>query len=126
MTTDRDTEKLWATLAEWSRQHQIKPPVAEHDVFKLSWDSPDGNIGYIDVYPDPKQSGVVVVQHGTIDPQTDEGCLGGVTRWRCNELDRNLTELKNSIDAMVLKPEPLNWKYTPSIDIGSVKGFKFR
>lgn len=115
-------EELQRALENWS-QHNDAGLVRDANTFKLSWPTNDP-IGYIDVSPDPKRD-IVVVQHGTIDEHTNIGKPCGTTRWGYQNLGEHLSELKEQVNTAKIPDEP-SWKYTPSIDIGTVTGFKFR
>lgn len=115
-------EELLITLESWSQKNDADLE-RDANTFKLSWPTSDP-IGYIDVSPDPKRE-IVVVQHGTIDQHTNAGKPCGTTRWGYQNLDEHLSELKEQVNAAKV-PDESAWRYTPSIDIGTVKGFKFR
>lgn len=117
-------EELPDFLQTWSSANDVSlEPRPEDGVFKLSWPirAATGGQGYIDVSPDPKFREMVVVQHGTSEAGTVNPC--GITRTRVDELGRKLTDLKQSLE--MTRPQVKTWKYTPKIDIGSVKGFRF-
>jgi len=116
--------KLETLLQTWSNQHDDVDFIPEVGVFKLSWPMKSSrNRGYIDVSPDPKRRDMVVVQHGTID-STERNNPCGITRWYYHELDQRLDDLKQSVETTT-QPIRETWKYTPKIEIGNVKGFRF-
>jgi hypothetical protein len=120
-----DKRRLEKMVEEWRKEHGVTPDVPEGDVLKLSWPTGGrGHLGYIDISPDPKRSEIVVVQHGTVDPKTGRGTPCGMTRSHIEEIQANLSEAKAAVDAMKVALEP-SWKYTPSVDLGAVRGFKF-
>jgi hypothetical protein len=115
--------ELWSALESWSKDNNADL-ARDENTYKLSWPV-DDPIGYIDVSPDPKRE-IVVVQHGTIDQQTQAGTPCGSTRWRYQDLSKHLSELKYQVETTKVPAPTRTWKYTPRIDIGTIKGFKFR